>query len=88
MTTWTRCNNCMAEYMDEVSECRQCWTDAYLMDIPSVWTKYDYVCTHCDALIEITAKTKPQLDPDCTCGIINSIIQIGATRADVSKVTA
>jgi hypothetical protein len=46
------------------------------------------VCTNCDALIEITTKIKPQLDPDCTCGMINSIIQIGSMRADVSKVTA
>ena len=53
-----------------------------------MWYKHDYVCTHCDALIEITTKIKPQLDPDCICGMINSIIQIGSSRADVSKVTA
>ena len=34
----------------------------------SLWTKYDYVCTNCDALIEVTALEIPRIDPDCICG--------------------
>jgi hypothetical protein len=33
-----------------------------------MWTKYDYVCTNCDALIEVTALEIPRIDPDCICG--------------------
>ena len=57
-----------------------------------MWTKYDYVCTNCDALIEVTALEIPRMDPDCICGK-GSIIDIGASPAfepiltDVSKVT-
>ena len=86
-----RCNMCMTEYLEEVRECADCHTDAYLMDI-TVWTKYDYVCTNCDALIEITAQVFRALDPDCICG--NSmVISIGTSPGnapiitDVSNVT-
>lgn len=33
-----------------------------------MWTKYTYLCTDCDALIEITADCYPELDPVCICG--------------------
>jgi DNA-directed RNA polymerase subunit RPC12/RpoP len=32
-----------------------------------MWTKYSYVCTNCDALIEITTSASPAFDPACTC---------------------
>jgi hypothetical protein len=32
-----------------------------------MWTKYSYVCTNCDALIEITTQVKPSFDPACSC---------------------
>jgi hypothetical protein len=58
----------------------------------TMWTRYDYLCTNCDALIEVTAKVFRALDPDCICG--NSfVINIGTSPAykpvvsDVSKVT-
>ena len=57
-----------------------------------MWTRYDYICTNCDALIEVTAKVKPALDADCICGN-GSVINIGTSPAykpvitDVSKVT-
>jgi hypothetical protein len=57
-----------------------------------MWTRYDYVCTNCDALIEVTAKAKHRLDPDCICGN-GFVINIGTSPAykpvitDVSKVT-
>ena len=32
-----------------------------------MWTKYSYVCTLCDALIEITSKFFPQENASCNC---------------------
>ena len=80
-----RCNMCMTEYPDNVEECWICKDDGYLMDI-TVWTKYDYVCTNCDSLIEITAQVKAKLDPDCICG--NSmIVSIGTSPGNAPIIT-
>jgi len=59
-----------------------------------MWTKYDYLCTDCDALIEITTlKDRSEFfQPLCTCGSVN-VINIGTSPAfepiitDVSNVT-
>jgi hypothetical protein len=32
-----------------------------------MWTKYSYLCTECDALIEVISLTKPNFDPACVC---------------------
>ena len=86
-----RCNMCMSTYTDDVIECADCHTDGYLMDL-TVWTKYDYVCTVCDSLIEVTAQVLPQIEPDCVCGR-GDLINIGTSPGnvpiitDVSKVT-
>lgn len=32
-----------------------------------MWSKYSYVCTDCDSLIEVTSLYKPNFDPACTC---------------------
>jgi hypothetical protein len=32
-----------------------------------MWTKYSYVCTDCDSLIEVTSLTEPNFDPACVC---------------------
>jgi hypothetical protein len=45
-----------------------------------MWTRYDYLCTNCDALIEVTAKAKHRLDPDCICGN-GFVINIGTSPA-------
>ena len=43
------------------------------------WTKYDYLCTNCDALVEITASFyPPKIDPDCICGL-GALINIGVS---------
>ena len=34
-----------------------------------MWTKYSYVCTDCDSLIEIISNKTPKMDPGCVCGI-------------------
>lgn len=57
-----------------------------------MWTKYDYLCTNCDALIEVTALEIPRVDPDCICGS-GMVIRIGVSPAfqpesNVTEVTA
>ncbi len=58
----------------------------------TMWTRYDYLCTNCDALIEVTAKASHKLDPDCICGN-GHVINIGRSPAykpvvsDVTKNT-
>ena len=32
-----------------------------------MWTKYSYVCTDCDSLIEVTSLVSPVIDPACIC---------------------
>jgi len=47
------------------------------------WTKYDYLCTDCDALIEITTlKDRSEcFQPLCTCGSVN-VINIGTSNGN------
>ena len=58
-----------------------------------MWTKYDYLCTDCDALIEITACADKVLDPACICGGLGIVILLSESdgnapiHTDVSKVT-
>jgi hypothetical protein len=44
------------------------------------WTKYDYLCTDCDALMEITTlkDVSEYFQPLCPCGSFN-IINIGVS---------
>jgi len=32
-----------------------------------MWTTYSYVCTDCDALIQVTSLVSPAYDPACIC---------------------
>jgi hypothetical protein len=34
-----------------------------------MWTKYSYICTDCDSLIEVISNNTPKMDPGCVCGI-------------------
>jgi hypothetical protein len=58
-----------------------------------MWTKYDYLCTDCDALIEITACADKVLDPACICGGLGIVILLsqadgtGPLLEPVTKVT-
>jgi hypothetical protein len=58
-----------------------------------MWTKYDYLCTDCDALIEITACADKVLDPACICGGLGIVILLskeyakGPSLEPVTKVT-
>jgi hypothetical protein len=50
------------------------------------WTKYDYICTDCDALIEITTlQNIREWRGWCSCGSAN-LINIGVRDADVKVV--
>jgi hypothetical protein len=51
-----------------------------------MWTKYDYLCTDCDALIEITSSVEPQIDPACNCHSTSHVILLGTSDATVSHV--
>ena len=53
-----------------------------------MWTKYDYVCTDCDALIEITTLDiiPDCFDPQCPCGS-SSVIGIGVSDGNVPIIT-
>ena len=47
------------------------------------WTKYDYLCTDCDALIEITTlQNIREWRGWCSCGSAN-LINIGVSDANV-----
>ena len=50
----------------------------------SMWTKYDYVCSDCDALYEITTldQIPDCFEPQCACGS-NNVINISVTDATV-----
>jgi hypothetical protein len=58
-----------------------------------MWTKYDYLCTHCDTLFEITTSNQgiDPYDPDCSClELEGTPMASGITRInkhDVMKVT-
>ena len=32
-----------------------------------MWTTYSYVCTNCDALIQVTTQVTPEENASCTC---------------------
>jgi len=51
-----------------------------------MWTKFTYLCTDCDALIEITASVSPQIDPACICHASSHVILISWEDATVSHV--
>ncbi len=51
-----------------------------------MWTKYDYVCTNCDSLVEITSCVYPAVDPDCLCGN-GMIIGIGISPGNAPIIT-
>ena len=40
-----------------------------------MWTKYSYVCTDCDALIEVTSNVKPIIDPACICNASTYVVR-------------
>jgi hypothetical protein len=39
------------------------------------WTKYSYVCTDCDSLIEVITNKSPVLDPGCVCGVDTFVVR-------------
>jgi hypothetical protein len=59
----------------------------------TMWTKYDYLCVDCDALIEITACVDPFTEPSCICDGEGIVILLSESDGnapiltDVSNVT-
>jgi hypothetical protein len=54
----------------------------------TMWTKYDYLCTNCDALYEITTlQTIPDcFEPECACGSKN-VIGLGVSDGNAPIIT-
>ena len=51
-----------------------------------MWTKFTYLCTDCDALIEITASVEPQIDPACICHATSHVILLSKWDATATHV--
>ena len=51
-----------------------------------MWTKFTYLCTDCDALIEITASVEPHIDPACICHASSHVILLSKWDATVTHV--
>ena len=51
-----------------------------------MWTKYSYVCTDCDALIEVTSNVKPIIDPACICNASTYVVRTAIEPAVVPNV--
>jgi hypothetical protein len=51
-----------------------------------MWTKFTYLCTDCDALIEITASVEPQIDPACICHASSHVILLSKWDETVTHV--
>ncbi len=49
-----------------------------------MWTKYDYLCTHCDSLLEFTTQLDLIMEPDCSC---DNPQMIRINRLDVTQIT-
>jgi predicted nucleic acid-binding Zn ribbon protein len=51
-----------------------------------MWTTYSYVCTNCDALIQVTTQVTPEENASCTC-MRGAWVTRTAMEPNVSKVT-
>lgn len=39
------------------------------------WTKYSYICTDCDALMEVITNKAPNHDPACVCSLDTFVVR-------------
>ena len=49
-----------------------------------MWTKYDYMCSHCDSLLEFTTQLDLIMEPDCSC---ENPQMIRINRVNVTELT-
>jgi hypothetical protein len=49
------------------------------------WTKYNYLCIDCDALIEVTSQFEPFTEPSCICDGEGIVLMLGQEDATVSE---
>jgi hypothetical protein len=54
----------------------------------TMWTKYSYVCTSCDSLIEVTTKAKPVIDPACICNPSTYVVRTALEPERLKPVTS
>ena len=54
----------------------------------TMWTKYSYVCTDCDSLIEVTTKAKPVIDPACICNPSTYVVRTALEPERLKPVTS
>ena len=52
-----------------------------------MWTKYDYLCIDCDALIEITACADLVREPSCICDGEGIVILLGESDGNAPIIT-
>jgi hypothetical protein len=50
-----------------------------------MWTKYSYICTNCDALIEVTTQDSNTIDPACVCSPSAWVTRVA--KEDVTQLT-
>ena len=56
-----------------------------------MWTKYSYVCTDCDSLIEVTSLVSPVIDPACICNPSTYVVRTAlepVVQPNVMSITA
>lgn len=53
-----------------------------------MWTKYSYVCTDCDSLIEVTTNAVPVMDPGCVCGLDTFVVRTAEEPVVMPNVTS
>ena len=51
-----------------------------------MWTTYSYVCTNCDALIQVTTQVTPEENASCTC-MRGAWVTRTSMEPNVSKIT-
>lgn len=51
-----------------------------------MWTKYSYVCTNCDSLMEVTTNTAPVTDPGCVCSLDTFVVRTGVEPEQMAPV--
>ena len=54
----------------------------------TMWTKYSYVCTDCDSLIEVTTQAKPVIDPACICNPSTYVVRTALEPERLKPVTS
>jgi hypothetical protein len=52
----------------------------------TMWTKYSYVCTDCDALMEVITNKTPNHDPACVCSLDTFVVRTAVEPEQMAPV--